>query len=435
MTRRFAQHDRRILTLMVAATLVQAFAGSLLVVTLPFARVDLGLSQGDASLVLALIRLGSFTAVGFAIWGDRLGRRRPLLAAFLTLLAANLATGIVPGVISYTTLQAVTRAASGAVAALAIVFIAEEITPHVRSYAMGIWGVAGSVAGGFAFLLAPFFEEPSDRWRWLFIASTAGLLVYPLLNRFLRESRAFTHGLDKPRWNASFSGQSRQNFLALAGVAFVVGAFGGPAVSFASDYLINDLGWTVTASSLTIITAGALGATGLLIGGRVADRVGRKPVIVTGMVLGAVGGSLFYWQPGAWLIIWIVVGSFGSSLFVPAFTAIRSELFPTDERASAAALLNAVSVTGAIAGLAFGNRTIDAWGLPTTVTVLGVLASLAVPLVFTVPETRGITLGPAPSGAESTTVRVSPDARGSGAESPTTPPPDPSPEEPPAPGR
>jgi MFS family permease len=419
---------------MVAVTLVQSFAGALLVVTLPFARTDLGLSQGTASLVLALIRLGSFSAIAFAVWGDRIGRRRPLLAALLFLLAANVATGLAPGVVAYTLLQAVARAASGAVAALAIVFIAEEITPTVRSFSMGIWGVAGSLAGGLAFLLAPLFENPDDRWRWLFIGSAIGILVYPLLSKYLRESRAFAvTGEEEVSWFASFSGDTRPYFIALAGIAFAVGGFSGPAVSFASDYLINDLGWTVASSSFTIISAGALGATGLLIGGRVADRIGRRPVIIAGMVLGASGGSLFYWQPGAWLVIWIVVGSFGSSVFVPAFTAIRSELFPTTERAAASAWLSAVSVTGAITGLAFGKWAIDTWGLPTTVTVLGAIAVLAVPLVLTLPETRGISLVPAATTARNTTVRVSPAAPGSEPSAPTTPQPGPSPAGPPAP--
>ena len=187
MSNRFNRSDRRITTLMGTAGFVQAFAGSLLVVTLAFSRPDLGLSKADASWMLAIIRLGSFTAVAFALWGDRLGRRRPLLAALLALLAANVATAFVPGVVGFTIFQAVARAASGAVAALAVVYLAEEVRPHIRSYSMGIWGVAGSLAGGLAFLLAPLFELPPDRWRWMFAYSAIGIVFYPLLSRFLRE--------------------------------------------------------------------------------------------------------------------------------------------------------------------------------------------------------------------------------------------------------
>lgn len=399
MSNTFNRAERRITTLMSTAGFVQAFAGSLLVVTLAFSRPDLGLSKGDASWILAIIRLGSFSAVAYALWGDRLGRRRPLLAAILTLLAANVATALTPGIIAFTAFQAVARAASGAAAALAVVYLAEGLRPHIRSFGMGIWGVAGSLAGGLAFLLAPFFEgqpdllgQPSDRWRWMFALSAFGIVFYPLLARFLTESRAFVEPTRPVAVTAILAGDSGRHFWPLAGAALGVGAFSGPAVSFATDYLINDLNWTVRASSIAIIAAGALGATGLLIGGRLADKIGRRPVIVAGMALGAIGGSAFYWQPEPLLVLWIIVGTFGSSLFVPAFAAFRSELFPTESRAVAGALLSATSVTGAILGLALGSQTIDRWGLPTTITVLGGVAIVAIPLILILPETKGSVL-------------------------------------------
>jgi MFS family permease len=377
---------------MVVAGFVQSFAGSLLIVTLAFSRPDLGLSKGDASWMLAIIRLGSFSALAYGIWGDRLGRRRPMLVAFVTILLANLATALTSGVFAFTFFQAVTRAGSGAVAALAIVYLAEEVSPHIRSFTMGIWGVAGSLAGGLAFLLAPLFELPPDRWRWLFGLSAIGLIAYPLLARFLTESRAFQTPADRPPVLGVLAGESGRSFWPLAIAGLAVGAFSGPAVSFATDYLINDLNWSVLSSSLTIISAGALGATGLLIGGRAADLWGRRPVIVLGMALGAIGGTAFYWQQGPLLILWIVIGSFGSSIFVPAFAAFRSELFPTKNRVVAGALISAMSVTGAILGLALGSQTIDRWGLPTTVTVLAGLAVAAIPLILLLPETKGVIL-------------------------------------------
>ena len=408
MSNRFNRNDRRITTLMVVAGFVQAFAGSLLVVTLAFSRPDLGLSKGDASWILAIIRLGSFTAVAYGIWGDRLGRRKPMLVAFLVIMLANLATALTSGVLAFTVFQAMTRAASGADAALAIVYLAEEVSPHIRSFSMGIWGVAGSLAGGLAFLLAPLFELPANRWRWLFGLSMIGLIAYPMLARFLKESRAFHAPLERPPVLEVLTGPIGRYFWPLAIAGLAVGAFSGPAVSFASDYLINDLNWSVLASSLTIISAGALGATGLLIGGRVADTWGRRPVIVIGMALGTIGGAAFYWQPGPLLIVWIVVGSFGSSIFVPAVAALRSELFPTKNRVVAGALLSAMSVTGAILGLGFGRLTIDSWGLPTTITVLAGLALASIPLMLMLPETKGVVLhhDPVPTAPAQGTVQV-----------------------------
>jgi hypothetical protein len=58
----------------------------------------------------------------------------------------------------------------------------------------------------------------------------------------------------------------------------------------------------------------------------------------------------------------------------------------------AGALLSATSVTGAILGLAMGSQTIELWGLPTTVTILGVGAVVAIPLILMLPETKGSVL-------------------------------------------
>ena len=130
-------------------------------------------------------------------------------------------------------------------AALAIVYLAEEVSPHIRSFTMGIWGVAGSLAGGLAFLLAPLFELPTDRWRWLFGLSMIGSSPFRCWRRFLRESRAFQTPVDRPPVLAVLTGETGRYFWPLAIAGLAVGAFSGPAVSFATDYLINDLNWSV----------------------------------------------------------------------------------------------------------------------------------------------------------------------------------------------
>jgi MFS family permease len=342
-------------------------------------------------------------------------------------LAANLATAFVTGVAAFTILQATGRAASAAVASLAVVYLAEELTPAIRSFGMGVYSVAGSLAGGSAFLLAPLFgtDHGRDAWRWLFGLSAIGIIVLPLLIRFLRESRAFPP-VETQRRTTTGPIRLGGRFWPLAGISFMVGAFVAPAVSFAFDHLVNDLAWTERAASLTIISAGAVGATGLFIGGRAADRWGRRPTVVLSIVVGVVGGFGFYWMEGPILAVWIAIASFGSSAFVPAFSAHRSELFPTGVRASAIAWLNVASVVGAIASLAVGYVTIDEYGLPWTVTVLGILALASALLVRWLPETKGAVLSPAASLPGADTSRpVPPLSRRSAPPSPTTPRPGP----------
>ena len=61
-------------------------------------------------------------------------------------------------------------------------------------------------------------------------------------------------------------------------------------------------------------------------------------------------------------------------------------------RATAAAWIANVGIVGGLMGFAAGRFIVDAWGIPATITALG-LALLAVsPVVFTLPETKGLIL-------------------------------------------
>ena len=84
--RRFTVADRRILTLMALSQFVISYSGGLISHTLPFARRALVITEGEMSLVFAITRIISLVAIGFAIYGDRHGRRRPFLLAFLMIV-------------------------------------------------------------------------------------------------------------------------------------------------------------------------------------------------------------------------------------------------------------------------------------------------------------------------------------------------------------
>lgn len=381
------RNDRRILTLIILAGLSQSFAGSLLVVTLPFWRVAFGLTPEEASGALALVRIGVLLAIIFGIVGDRWGRRRPLLISLTVLLLASLGTALVDEVGPFLAFQAIARGASTAVAALGVIYLTEEVHHGRRGVGLGLLGLATSVAGGLAYLLAPLFDV-GYQYRWLFGLSAVGLVTVPLLVRHLGESRAFDE--DGDRFNLRVVIEYRHRLVPLAVAGFLGGAFTALTTSFINDFLINTRGWGALRAGLVIIGAGALGSFGLLIGGRVADLVGRRPTAVAGTVLGVVGGVSFFFTSG-WLIgAGIMIGSFGASMFVPAFQTMRAELFPTDVRSSAVSFLMVMSVIGAITSLALGRLAIAAIGLPVYIGLVGAVTLLSIPMLLLVPETRNI---------------------------------------------
>ncbi|GMQ93502.1 MAG: MFS transporter [Acidimicrobiia bacterium] len=390
--RAFTPRDRRVLFLTSIIGFVTGYAGSQMAHTLPFARATFELTEGQMSAIFATVRAVSLLGVLFAMSADRNGRRKPLLAAFALLAFGSLATAFVPSIAAYVISQSAVRVALVAIAALSIVLIAEELHPEVRAFGIGIYGLAGSMGVGLGLLLLPIAEANDNAWRILFGFATLGLLAFPLLSRFLPESRAFTPATPIPFFKALGMGLSR-HFWPLAGISFFVAAFSSPAFDFVLERLINGLSWETGAARFLLIVFSGLGAVGLLVGGRLADRYGRRPTSVAALAIGLVGGIGFYTLDSGWfLAASIFLATLGATMLAPSFAAQRSELFPTRVRATATAWLTNVAIIGSISGFATGAVLIDTVGIAVTISALGAGLVIAIVLVLRLPETQGMDL-------------------------------------------
>lgn len=344
------------------------------------------------SLMFAAIRAASLLGVLFSIAADRVGRRKPLLGAFALMALGSMLTAFIPIVPVFVASQALVRISIVAIASISIVLIAEEVAPGMRALGIGIYGLAGSLGVGLGLLLLPIADASEDAWRILFAFAALGLLLVPLLTRYLPESRAFTPAATIPFTKALGMGLSK-HFWPLAGIAFFVAAFASPAFDFVLERLINDLSWESGAARFLLIVFSGVGAVGLLVGGRMADRIGRKPTTMAALVIGLVGGVGFYLLDSGWfLAASIFLATLGATMLTPSFGAQRAELFPTRVRATASAWVTNVAIVGSIAGFATGAILIDRIGLAATVATLGVGVIVSIYLVTRLPETRGMDL-------------------------------------------
>jgi MFS family permease len=391
-TNPFSATDRRIVFLLGIVAFIAGYGGAQMAHTLPYARLSLGLTEGNMSVVFAIVRAVSLTAVGFSIVADRTGRKKPLLLAFSLMSLGSLLTAFVPATAAYVIAQSVVRVAVVAIAALGMVLLAEEVSPSIRAYGMGLYGLAGSLGVGTGLLLLPIAERADSAWRILFALAGLGLLAVPMLLRFLPESRAYRPG--KPiGFISSLRMGLGKHFWPIAGVSFFVAAFSAPAFDFVLERLINDLEWEASAARFLLIAASGLGALGLLIGGRMADRTGRRPTALVALALGLVGGVGFYLLNSGWfLAASIFVATMGATMLTPALGALRAELFPTRVRATSAAWVTNVAILGSISGFLIGGVLIDRIGLPKTVASLGAGLLIAMGLVLMLPETKGMDL-------------------------------------------
>lgn len=394
---RFDTGARSLVFLMWLVGVLGAFAGAQASSTIPFSRASLGLTEGDMSLVLAVARYAGIAALAFSWWGDRSGRRKPFLAAFVLLVLASAGTAFVTNGFQFAALQAVTRLSTAAVGTLAIVLIAEQVAPDVRAFAISLYGAGGSFGAGLALIALPLAERGPDAWRALFALGAVGLAAVPMLIRGIHESPVFeveeevapvvAHiGPIRDLLRSRFVGR-----FALAGsINLLVNLFMSVALAFSIERLVDDVGLSTGVAVAISLFGGTTGALGFFLGGRLADTIGRRPTTIIALVAALVGGLGLYWLDSVPLLaVSVSVGTFGSFAFVPSAASHRTELFPTAFRTTANAGGTYLGMIGSATGLLIGRFTIDAIGLSQTVTLLGLGVIAGILLTLLLPETVG----------------------------------------------
>jgi EmrB/QacA subfamily drug resistance transporter len=150
-----------------------------------------------------------------------------------------------------------------------------------------------------------------------------------------------------------------------------------PRIQAALGFSGSDLEWVVNAYALTF---GGL----LLLGGRVGDLLGRRRMLVAGLVLftaASFAGGLATSQ--AWLLAARAVQGAGGAIVAPAALALIATTFPEGrQRSRAMGVYSAMSVIGTVAGLIAGGLLVTyvSWRWVMFVNVpIGIAVALAAP--------------------------------------------------------
>lgn len=385
---RFTAHDRAVALVMWMVGVVQGFAQAHPSAGLPFTRQGLGMTEADMSAVLAVARLASLGAIALSIWGDRKGRRKPLLVAYTLLIGGTGAGALATAPWQFGLSQSLVRVAVSALSSLGVVWLAEHLAPHVRAYGVAIYGAAGSFGAGLAILGLPLAERD---WRLPYALSLAGLFLLPVLARRLEESPLVRSTEPSTRVLSGLLAATSHRWFSLAAIAGLFpSAFMAVGLAFTTERLVGDLGLSTGTAILIALGGGSIGGIGFFLGGRLADSLGRRPTTVLALVSILVGGLSFYhFDDTRLLVASIVVSSFGSFAYVPAASTHRAELFPTASRATAAASLTWIGTLGSALGLGLGRVLIDEIGLAGTLDLLGIGVVVAAILTLFLPETKG----------------------------------------------
>lgn len=225
-----------------------------------------------------------------------------------------------------------------------------------HSFAQAIFQVGGNFGQSLGPLLAAFFILPRGResMAWFAIAALGGIVILTALGHWFR---ANGHAKPRPRRVARPADMPTTKVivpLTLLGVLMTSKfVYLSSINSYYIFYLMHRFGMSVQSAQIHLFVFLASAAAGIMIGGPIGDKVGRRTVII-GSILGVLPFTLALPYVGATmtLVLSILIGMILSSAFA-SIVVYANELVPGRVGA----------VSGLFFGLAFGIAGLGAAGL------------------------------------------------------------------------
>jgi DHA2 family methylenomycin A resistance protein-like MFS transporter len=389
-------------------------------IALPAIRDSLGSGMSGLQWVVdAYTLMFAALMLSAGALSDRTGARRAYAWGITLFTLASLACALAPGIGVLIAARVAQGTAAAVVMPASLALIRQAYgDARARARAIALWTVGGSVAMAAGPVLGGLLTD-SAGWRAVFLLNLpVGAVVLALLIRVPRSPR---------RPAALDVGGQLTAVLALAGLAFAViegghmGWTSGPVLGAAALALVSGcafrvvearhrrpmvpltmlrdrrvavslvVGFAVNAAfyggifllglyyqqlrGMSAIEAGlmfvpmsAVVTTTNLVSPRLAERVGRRPVIVAGQLVFT--GAMLAMLPLAahtpvWLVLVLLLPlSIGGALAVPALTALLMDAVPQERAGTASGLLNSLRQTGGALSVAvFGSLLVGPAGV------------------------------------------------------------------------
>ncbi|MEU9224825.1 MFS transporter [Streptomyces massasporeus] len=394
-------------------TSVAGFMAALdnLVVTtaLPSIREDLGGGLHDLEWTVSAYTLTFAVLLMFgAALGDRFGRRRLFIAGLAVFTGASAAAAMAPGIDSLIAARAIQGVGAAVMMPLTLTLLTAAVPVAKRGMAYGIWGAVNGLAVASGPLVGGTLTEHIS-WQWIFWLNVPlGLALLPLARLRLAESHGTGAPLDIPGtllasgglfgivyglvrgpvdgWTGSlvltglfagsallagfilYSTRAKNPMLpmrlfrsrAFAGInaaslLMFLGMFG--SIFLLSQYMQGVLGYSPTEAGLRMLPWTGMPMLVAPIAGILADRIGGRPVVATGLFLQALG-------LGYMAVVATTDASYGSQLpalivsgigmalyFAPASHLVMSSV-RSSEQGIASGANNALREVGGALGIA-----------------------------------------------------------------------------------
>ena len=377
-----------VLSSLAVLAVVAGYLGTLVGQTMTFAADEFGASDQAQGVALATVRIGVLVALGLSVVADRRGRRLVVVGAAAAGIVVAASGALVPSLAWLTGSQVLGRSFATTLGIVVPIVAAEEMPSGSRAWALSVLALCGSLGAGVAVGCLPLADLGDRTWRLVYLVPLLALPVVVDLARRLPESRRF----ERHRAAAGAAGRlrdHRRRFTLLAVTAFLVALMVAPAAQFRNEFLTDERGFSALGITLFVYATNTPAGVGVLVGGWLADRRGRRLVGGVALSLGAAGTGVAFLASGPSLWVASLAASIVGAMAIPALQVYGPELFPTGLRGRANGALSAVGVTGSAIGLlTAGALSSRLGGLGVAIAVLAVgpvLAGLLIVVAY--PET------------------------------------------------
>jgi MFS family permease len=326
-----------------------------------------GASDATIGVAFALTRLGALFALFAIAIADRRGRRRSILVGLVGSAIVSALSAAAPNLATFTTAQVLQRGLIGTTATVAFIAVVEEAPEGARAYAASMLALASGFGFSFSVVLLPLGDLAGWTWRIPYVLGGVTILLVPAVARRLNETARYTALAARTDVVRGRVGdvlrRNGRRFALLAVVAFFTSLFSGPSSSFTNKYLTDIRGFSNTEiAAFRTVTTAIPGLVGVLIGGRLAELRGRRPVAGIALAV-ATGSNMIFFLTGG-VSLWVMSGV---SIFMAgaggiALGTLDAELFPTEVRSTSNAMLYVIGVLGSAAGLLLAGGLADHLG-------------------------------------------------------------------------
>jgi MFS transporter, DHA1 family, multidrug resistance protein len=357
-----------------------------------------GVSVAAAASVIsafALMRVAFAIPAGRLV--DRLGSRPVMTAGIAVVAASSILAGLPQSFAELLVLRGIGGLGSAMFSVSAQALLLASVPNSQRGRASGLYtggfllgGIAGPALGGVVAawsLRAPFFLD-------------GALLLVPAV--IAAAALGPTTGRTAPTGGSRAAASPRESLAVLAGALRNRGYRAVAAVNFADGFAIlgvrgaiiplfvrDSLHRPATWTGFGFLVFAALNGAALLPAGRVADTLGRRPVMVTGCAFSAAGLLLLAALPGPWAYLGaLAVAGAGSGLLDVAPSAMLGDLLSAQPRQDGilVAFFQMAGDAGTVTGPVVAGLLVDGASYPAAFALAGGVLAVAAVLAATTHE-------------------------------------------------